>query len=60
MDLILKNRQGILVNTKIVDCDYYRFNENDPDARSKYNGEFMAQYSWAEYVVGYLDSVVRN
>ena len=37
-DLILKNRQGILVNTKIVDCDYYRFLEGDTKAINSFTG----------------------
>jgi two-component SAPR family response regulator len=54
-DLILKNRQGILVNTKIVDCDYYRFIEGDMRAINSFTGQYMSAYSWAEFTVGYLE-----
>ncbi|MBR7116185.1 MAG: response regulator [Clostridia bacterium] len=60
MDLILKNRQGILLNTKIVDCDYYRFLEGDTRAINSYTGQYMNAYSWAEFTAGYLDNRVQK
>lgn len=55
-DLILKNRQGILLNTKAVDCDYYKFLEGDTRAINSFTGQYMSAYSWAEFTVGYLES----
>ena len=55
-DLILKSRQGILLNTKIVDCDYYRFLEGDTRAINSFTGQYMGAYSWAEFTVGYLEN----
>ena len=55
-DLILKNRQGILLNTKIVDCDYYRFLDGDTRAINSFTGQYMSAYSWAEFTVGYLEN----
>ena len=54
-DLIMKNRQGILLNTGIVDCDYYRFLEGDVAAINAFTGQYMNAYSWAEFTVGYLE-----
>lgn len=59
-DLILKNRQGILVNTKIVDCDYYRFLEGDVRAINSFTGQYMNAYSWAEFTVGYLENQLQK
>ena len=58
--VINKSYNSISINPEYIDCDLYRFNDNDPEARNSYSGEFMAQYSWAEYVTGYLDSKVRS
>lgn len=55
-DLILKSRQGILLNVGIVDCDYYRFLEGDVKAINSYTGQYMSAYSWAEFTAGYLDN----
>lgn len=59
-DLILKNRQGIILNTKIVDCDYYRFLEGDTRAINSFAGEYMNAYSWAEFTVGYLENQMQK
>ena len=59
-DLILKNRQGILLNTKIVDCDYYRFLEGDTRAINSFTGQYMSTYSWAEFTVGYLENQLQK
>lgn len=59
-DLILKNRQGILVNTKIVDCDFYRFLEGDARAINSFTGQYMSAYSWAEFTTGYLENQISK
>lgn len=59
-DLILKNRQGILVNTKIVDCDFYRFLEGDTRAINSFTGQYMSAYSWAEFTTGYLENQIAK
>lgn len=59
-DLILKNRQGVLLNTKIVDCDYYRFLEGDTQAINSFTGQYMSAYSWAEFTVGYLENQLQK
>ncbi len=59
-DLILRNRQGLLLNTKIVDCDYYRFLSGDTRAINSFTGQYMNAYSWAEFTVGYLENQVQQ
>ena len=59
-DLILKNRQGILLNTRIVDCDYYRFLEGDTRAINSFTGQYLSAYSWAEFTVGYLENQLQK
>lgn len=59
-DLILRSRQGILVNTAKIDCDYYRFLEGDVKAINSFTGQYMSAYSWAEFTLGYLESWSRK
>ena len=59
-DLILKSRQGILINTAVVDCDYYRFLEGDTRAINSYTGQYMSAYSWAEFTAGYIESKLNK
>lgn len=44
---ICKRNQYAIDPTKL-DCDYYRYLENDPQAKAAYHGDYMKQYSWAE------------
>lgn len=48
-DIIIKGRNSISLNKNIVDCDYYDYINGVPYAINKYRGEYMLQYSWAEY-----------
>ena len=59
-DLFNKSRGYIAIKTDLIDCDYYSFMNGDSDAINEYSGEYMAQYSWAEFTVGYLEGVVNR
>lgn len=48
-DIIIKGRNSICINKNIIDCDYYDYIKGLPYAINKYRGEYMLQYSWAEY-----------
>ena len=48
-----RGRQGI--NADKVDCDYYDWQKGIPSAINNYRGEYMTQYSWAEFTKGSLD-----
>lgn len=46
-------RNQYSVNPDKIECDYYNFLKKDPDAVNSYRGEFMKQYSWAEFIINY-------
>lgn len=52
--LINKSFNSISVNKELIDCDYYRFLDGELNLINSYQGEFMAQYSWAEIITGSL------
>ena len=54
-DIIHKSRNQLSVDVKKFDCDYYAFLDGDIKAINGYFGEYMANYSWAEFTTGYLD-----
>ena len=60
LDLFNKSRGYISIKTDLINCDYYSFMNGDSDAINEYSGEYMAQYSWAEFTVGYLEGVVNR
>lgn len=59
-DIIHKSYNAISLNDELVDCDYYRFLNMDVPSINTYTGEFMTQYSWAEFVAGYLDRITTG
>ena len=48
-DVIFKGRNSISLNIEAVSCDYYDYLKDPAAHINRYHGEYMAQYSWAEY-----------
>ena len=48
-NVIRKSYNSIAVDTSLIDCDYYHYLKEEDVPEAKYHGEFMNQYSWAEY-----------
>ena len=59
-NVIHKTYNAIALSDEFVDCDYYRFLKMDVPSINTYTGEFMTQYSWAEFVAGYLDRITTG
>ncbi|MBO4359665.1 MAG: response regulator [Eubacteriaceae bacterium] len=53
-DIIRRDGRFVNLCTDRVDCDLFRFMDGDPEAVMQFNGEYMSQYSWGEYTLGYL------
>jgi len=45
-NIVIKNRNGYCVNIDLFDCDYYDYLKKNT---SKYDGEYMTQYSWSDF-----------
>lgn len=50
-DLIISTSRGQMANVDVFDCDYYSWKENNKSHPS-FEGEFLKEYSWAEYMLG--------
>lgn len=57
---IVRGRNSTALDPEKVDCDYYHFLDGKADALNSYHGEYMANYSWAEFVTGYLEQQHGN
>ena len=55
-EIIIRSSGHMCVDPSKFSCDYYDFIDGDKKARSSYHGEYMSNYSWAEYTNGYLDN----
>lgn len=51
VDVIIKSRDFIAVDTNLVSCDYYRFLSGDSNAVNQFRNEYMEQYSWSEFTL---------
>lgn len=51
-NLLIQTPDGYLINTSLVDCDYYSWQDGKADPEEFFNGEFLSEYSWGEYILG--------
>ena len=54
-DIVIIHRGFYALDTTKVTCDYYDYNKGDAMAVNSYRGEYMANYSWAEFTTGMLN-----
>lgn len=47
-DILLRERGIRSIDTTKMDCDLYDFLDGRPEARRKFLGDYMLEYSWAE------------
>lgn len=47
-DVLIKNSGGYAVDTKLLDCDYYKLLNKEISVGDLVQTEYMYQYSWAE------------
>lgn len=56
--VIEKSYNCIALNTSLVSCDYFDLLHGRITVKgSVYSGNFMSQYSWAEFMTGYLERI---
>ena len=49
-----RGKLGIVLGE--VECDYYNYLRGNREGVNDFSGEYMTQYSWAEYTYGMLES----
>lgn len=58
--IVTRGHNSLSVKPSLIDCDFYRFTRREAPAVGAYAGEFMSQYSWAEFMTGYLDRMQQR
>ncbi len=56
-DIIIKKRDNMAVDITKISCDYYDFIVTQTKGAAAFNGEYMNEYSWAEFTTGYLNNL---
>lgn len=59
-DMVSREKNTMAVKTDFFDCDYYMALQGDIVAINSYGGEYMMQYSWAEYTTAGLGSEIHR
>ena len=55
--IIIKRRGSLAIAVDHIDCDLYEWLEKKKASRYTYLGDYMNQYSWAEYIHAELDEI---
>lgn len=53
-NIILKKNGFYAINVPLITCDFYLYEAGDASAMNRYHGQYMANYSWAEFTAGRL------
>lgn len=51
-DIIIKSRNHLAIDPNKIKCDAYDFEKWDTAAVNSFKGEYMVNYSWAEFTTG--------
>lgn len=55
-NIIIRKWNNLALDTSKIECDYYQFIEGDIASINAFTGEYMNNYSWAEFTTGSLVS----
>lgn len=58
-DIILKKWDSMAVDVTKISCDYYDFMNKKASGINAYTGEYMNEYGWAEFTIGYLNDKLK-
>ena len=59
-DILIKTRNHLSVNPEKIKCDAYDYEKGVNSAINSFRGEYMVNYSWAEYKTGSYVSMERE
>ncbi len=59
-DIVRRTRNSTAIDAEKISCDYYDYLRGKTDAVNAYMGEYMSDYSWAEFTVAYLNSRIKS
>ncbi|WP_036606478.1 response regulator [Oribacterium sp. P6A1] len=54
-DVVVRQRGTIAIVPDKIECDMYEWKKDRKNAKVRYTGEYMNQFSWAEYSKGALE-----
>lgn len=59
-DILIKSRNNLALDVNKVSCDAYDLEKMEPMAVNSYLGEYMSEYSWAEFTAGRFERMMEE
>ena len=59
-DILITQGKRRSLNAEMIDCDLYQILGGDKKAASRYAGEYLREYSWAEMTNAMLDNITAS
>ena len=59
-DVVVKKHNSIAIVPEKIVCDSYRFMKGDFEYINAYSGQYMSQYSWAEWTTGLMSGILAE
>ena len=59
-DILITQGKRRSLNTELIECDLYQILGGDKQAASRYAGEYLREYSWAEMTNAMLDNITAS
>lgn len=56
-DIYVQSRDSYAIVPEKIPCDYYEALSGNPDELSRFEGEYMSQYEWAECRIGSMNDM---
>ena len=47
-NLLISTARGQMLNMEMCDCDYFDWLDKKGNSQSRFEGEFLSEYSWGE------------
>jgi two-component SAPR family response regulator len=58
--ILIVTRKGCSLDLDELDCDLYQLLRGDDEIKKHYYGQYMADYSWAEYRIAGLERLING
>ena len=59
-DMLIRDHDGLAIDTKSIVCDYYATMKGNLFYLNNFMGEYMSNYSWAEYTLTELSEKIKS
>lgn len=59
-ELLLSTSRGQMLNTAVCDCDYFAWQDKREEDNSRFEGEFLSEYSWSEPILARILNGMDN